>query len=139
MGNIKEEPAGGLSNEELRTFGLLFGAILSALFGLLIPLLIGKPIPLWPWLISCVFIVLALVFPSALKAAYIPWMKFGVIAGWVNTRIILGILFYFLLTPFGLVMRLFGKDPLHRKLEKHSSTYRILKEPQPREQMENPY
>ena len=50
-------------------------------------------------------------------------MKFAFVLGWINTRLILGIFFYLILTPVGLIMRLFGRDPLHRKLDRKATTY----------------
>ena len=72
-------------------------------------------------IIACIFFIIGLVLPALLKPVYIVWMRFAVILGWVNTRIILVILFYLVFTPIGLVMRLFRIDPLER--EKKEGTY----------------
>ena len=58
---------------------------------------------------------------------------------WINTRLILGILFYGMFVPFGLTMRLFGNDPMRRKLDRDSVSYRIECEPDARENVEHPY
>ena len=57
----------------------------------------------------------------------------------INTRLILGILFYGLFMPFGLVMRVFGKDPLHRKLDDKSASYRVKSRSVDRNNVEHPY
>ena len=62
--------------------------------------------------VSCVFLVAGLVYPLLLKPAYIVWMRFAFILGWINTRVILVILFYLVFTPVGLLMRLFKIDLL---------------------------
>ncbi len=56
-------------------------------------------------------------------------MKIGHMLGWVNTRVILGIFFYVLLTPMGLVMRLFRADPMRRNRDRRAKSYRIERPP----------
>ncbi len=68
-------------------------------------------------------LVSALVWPPLILPLF--WLLHGI--GWVNTRILLGIIFYLLFTPLGLLMRLFGKDMLNRKLDPNASTYWIDK------------
>jgi hypothetical protein len=55
-------------------------------------------------------------------------MACGHILGQVNTTIILTIVFYSLFAPMGLAMRLLGKDPMHRKFEPNSDTYRVVRQ-----------
>ena len=54
-------------------------------------------------------------------------LKFGAVAGWINTRIILLLLFYVVLLPVGLVMKVFGADPLRRKTDPTVQSYRIVR------------
>jgi len=124
---------------ELRKFGLIFGAGLVLIFGLFFPWLLEKPWPAWPFIAAGGFILMALAFPTGLKPFYIAWMKFGHVAGWINTRIILGLVFFAVFLPFGLVMRLFGNDPMKRKLDDTSASYRIASHSSPRDQMERPF
>jgi len=63
-----------------------------------------------------------------LKPVYIAWMKFVYLFGWVNTRLMLIIIFYLVFTPIGLVMRLCGVDPLERKINKKEKSYWKKKE-----------
>ena len=127
------------SKSQLRTFGLLFSSFLGGIFGLALPLLLANPWPLWPWIIAAIITSLALLLPGLLIYLYRPWLKFGAIAGWINTRIILVLLFYGMFTPIGLVMRMFGADPLRKRFEPDSDSYRINIEPQPCDHMEKPY
>lgn len=78
--------------------------------------------------ISLVFFVSALLIPGYLKLLYSLWMKFAFVMGWVNTRLILFILFYLVFTPIGLVMRIFGVDALDRKIDKSRNSYWKKKE-----------
>ena len=115
--------------------------IFVLLFGLLLPWLFDKALPIWPWYILAVTGSLALIFPLGLKPFYKVWMVFGAVMGWINTRLILGIVFYFVFMPFGLVMKLFGKDLLSRKLDASAPSYRVAPAPseQQKDNMENPY
>ena len=122
-----------------RNFGLITGLIVCILFGLLIPWLFSLAYPYWPWIVAGVMAALALIIPVALQPIYIVWMKFGSVMGWVNTRIILGLLFYVMFLPVGLVMRLFGKDPMRRKLDKAATSYRVISENESKDNVERPY
>ena len=128
-----------VTNKQLREFGLIFGAILVVLFGLLLPWVFDFSFPLWPWFVLAVTGSLAIIFPLGLKPFYKVWMLFGAVMGWINTRIILGIIFYCVFMPFGLIMKLFGKDLLSRKLDASKSTYRLVHNEQAKDNMENPF
>ena len=117
----------------------MFGGIIVAIFGIAIPWLVGRMTPYWPWVIAATMVSLSLLRPKLLIYVYRPWLKFGAVAGWINTRIILFAMFYGLITPIALLMRLFGSDPLRKRLEPDSDSYRIPTEPQPRDHMEKPY
>ena len=129
-----------ISAPELRQFGLLFGATLVLLFGLLLPFFIGYRFPLWPWVAAVLFTVLALLAPTALTPFYRGWMRFGLIAGFINTRMIMFLLYYALFVPTGLVMKLFGRDALARTTGgKNSDSYRVASAVRPNDHFEKPY
>lgn len=128
-----------LDAAECRKFGLTTGLIVVILFGFLIPWLFNLNYPWWPLIIAGVLAAMALVVPVALQPIYIVWMKFGNVMSWINTRIILGILFYGMFLPIGIVMRLFGKDPMHRKLDKKLSSYRVISQNESKDNVERPY
>jgi hypothetical protein len=123
---------------DLRKFGLIFGTGLVLIFGLFFPWLLERPWPAWPFIAAGILAALALVFPTGLKPLYIAWMKFGHVAGWINTRIILGLVFFVVFLPFGLIMRLFN-DPMRRKLDDATTSYRVPSHSSPRDQMERPF
>lgn len=128
-----------LDNSGLRKFGLMMAGVICVLFGLFFPWLLDRGIPHWPWILGAVFATPALLFPAALKPVYRGWMKVGHALGWFNTRLILGILFYLLVLPMGLIMRLFGKDPMARKLDQATTSYRVKSVSQPKDHLEKPY
>jgi hypothetical protein len=123
----------------LREFGLVFAAGLVLIFGLLLPWIWDKAWPAWPWIAAAAFAGTGLALPQALKLFYILWMKIGHVLGWINTRIILGVVFFVLFAPLALLFRLFGHDPMRRKLEHAATSYREPSHHLPRERMEKPF
>lgn len=128
-----------LNKKELRDFGLLTGAIVAALFGLLLPWIRGHFLPPWPWIIAVILWFLAVLAPATLKPVYQVWMRIGLGLGWVNTRIILGLVFYGLIMPMGAIMRLLNRDPMAREFEADLQTYRLPSQPRTRASMEKPF
>jgi hypothetical protein len=122
-----------------RKFGLVTSGIFVVVFGLLIPLLFGLGYPKWPWFLACILSLWALLIPGTLKPVYIGWMKFGNVMNWINTRVILAFPFYGMFMPFGIVMRLLGKDPMQRKIDKKLFSYRIESQKENVDRVEQPY
>jgi hypothetical protein len=132
------EPIPRPSRSELRNFGLLFGAILALLFGVL-PLLRGHHPPRWPFALCVAAWIFALLAPSALAPVHAGWTRFGLALGWVNTRIVLSLIFFLLIVPVGLVMRLLGRDKLGRRFEAGLASYRVASRERSAKSMEKPY
>jgi len=86
---------------------------------------------LWALALAVGLIVPALVLPRSLTYVYRIWMAAAEILGWINTRIILSIVFYGIVTPMGFVMRRLGRDPMQRRYEPHATTYRVPKPSRP--------
>jgi hypothetical protein len=135
MGTVNTNP----DKQELRKFGLVFATAMVLIFGLFFPWLLERPWPVWPWIVAVVFAVPALLLPQVLKPVFLVWMKIGHALGWINSRIILGILFFLMFAPVALLLRLLGKDMLKRRLDASATTYRIASEQLPRDRMERPY
>ena len=128
-----------VSLKELRHFGWLVGAVLGGLFGVFFPWLFERAFPPWPWLIAVPLIVLGTFSPSLLRGPYRAWMFLGNILNWINTRIILTLLFFLVFAPLGFLARLLGWDPMGRKSVSHQTSYRIQSKQLSLEQMERPY
>jgi len=75
------------------------------------------------FLIGTILLVISLTLPLILKPAYWIWMIFASILGWIMTRVILSLLFYTIMTPIGLISRLFGKQFLELKWDKSKESY----------------
>jgi len=127
-----------LTSSQLRSFGLLTGGIVAVLFGLLLPWLFDHAWPTWPWMLAALLAGLGLFFPPALGPIYRVWMKFGHVMGFINSRLILGLMYYLIITPIGAIMRLFGWDPMRRRLGVGTS-YRVPSRDRPIKHMERPY
>jgi hypothetical protein len=113
---------------QLRRFGLLVGGIFSAIG--FWPLLWRQEGPrLWALAPGLVLVLGALIVPRILAPVHRAWMALGDALGWVNTRILLGVVFYGLVTPIGLVMRLRGRDPMSRRFDHSVESYRVRREP----------
>ena len=123
----------------LRDFGLITGGLFVALFGLLFPWLFSLDIPIWPFNLAGVLWILALLIPQALKPVYTVWMSFALILGWINTRIILTLVFYIIITPMRLIMLLFAGKTFSQNKPKRSQTFRNISEVRSPKHMEKPF
>ena len=115
------------SRRQLREFGLLIGLVFPVLLGWLLPALHGHGFRLWTLWIALPALVLGLLTPRLLAKPYQGWMALGHALGWVNGHIILGAVFVLVLQPIALVMRLAGHDPLRRKRQANSCSYREVR------------
>ena len=104
-----------ISKKILREFGILVGFTFPILIGWILPSLGGHSFRAWTLWISIPSLFLAIFKPDLLFYPYNTWMKLGNILGWLNSRIILGLVFLFILQPIAYIMRIFGHDPLKLK------------------------
>jgi hypothetical protein len=115
-----------LDKNNLRRFGITMGGafLLITLF-----IIIRQRQSVLPvFLISLIFFLSAFGMPVLLRPLYIIWMRFAFILSWINTRLILIIMFYLIFTPVGLAIKLFGVDLLDRKIQRERGSYWIKKE-----------
>jgi Saxitoxin biosynthesis operon protein SxtJ len=120
--------------KELRQFGLLVGGVFSVI-GLWPMFLREEPLRLWAVVLGSLLILLGSLAPTWLAPIHRGWMWVGHVLGWINTRIILGVIFYGLITPIGIVFRMLGKDTMRQSFSDTSSTYRVNRQPRPRSHM----
>ena len=107
------------STRELRKFALAMAVPLALIGGFL--LWRGREYYWYFFIASGLFIFPGLLVPVVLTPLHKVWMTFSVIMGWFMTRVILCVLFFIVLTPMALLLKLLGKDLLDMKFEKDSS------------------
>ena len=110
-----------------RSFGIVF--LVVFLIITLYPLLNNENIRYWSLLVSLVFLILGLLNSNILTPLNKAWFKFGILLGKVISPIIMGIIFFFVVTPIGLLMRILKKDLLNLKYNNDKSYWIEKKEP----------
>ena len=86
----------------------------------------GGHYPALMW-VGITLVVLGTILPAVLSPVYKLWMLFAVSLGFVMTRLILTLFYFFVLTPVGLVFRVIGRDALERRVDRQASSYWIEK------------
>ena len=115
---------------DLRKFGLLVGGVFLAL-GLLFLWRHPNRTPYFAWP-GGFLMVLGAVVPRALKWIYVGWMSVAFVLGFIMAHLILTLLFFLVITPIGLLARLFGQDFLKLKLQREAKTYWIPRAGKPK-------
>tara|TARA_S200000501_G_C20604092_1_gene647209 strand:- start:71 stop:448 length:378 start_codon:yes stop_codon:yes gene_type:complete len=108
-----------------RSFGILFSIVFAIIA--FWPIISGNPLRLWFIPISVVFLVLGLLNSKFLNPLNIVWVKFGELLGRIIAPIVMAIIYFAIVTPIGLFMRLIGKDLLNIKFVE-ANTYWIKRE-----------
>mgnify|MGYP001390118306 FL=1 len=118
-----------------RSFGIVFFIVFLIIS--LYPLLHGEHIRVWSLIISIIFLVLGLFNSKLLNSLNMIWFKFGLLLGKMISPIVMGIIFFLVVTPIALFMRLLKKDLLNLKFNK-KNTYWIEKSG-PKSKMKNQF
>ena len=108
-----------------RNFGFIFFIVF--LIVALWPLLKDENLRLWAFIISLIFLILGLLNAKILTPFNKIWMKFGEILGSIISPLVMGIIFFGIVTPTGLLLKLIGKDVLKLRKDK-KNTYWIKKD-----------
>ena len=118
-----------------RSFGIVFFVVflLIALY----PLTYGGEIRIWSLIISIIFLTLGLLNSKILSPLNKIWFKFGLFLGKIVSPLIMGIIFFLVVTPIGFTMRLLGKDVLNLKYNKNKSYW--IEKNGPKSKMKNQF
>ena len=119
-----------------RSFGIVFFIVFALIA--IYPLINHGEVRIWSLIISFLFLFLGLLNSKILTPINKLWFKFGLFLGKIISPIIMGLIFFLVVTPIGLLMRLFGKDVLNLKLNKKKSSYWIEKTG-PKSKMKNQF
>lgn len=122
------------TTKDLRSFGLLVGAVFCVI-GIWPLVFRGEPMREWVVGGGGLLVLLGGVAPQLLRPLHTGWMWIGHVLGWINTRILLSIVFFGLITPIGLIFRLMGKNTVRQAFSESSTTYRVIRTPRPRNHM----
>ena len=109
-----------------RSFGIVFFIVFVLIATY--PLLNQEEVRIWSLIISFLFLFLGLLNSKILTPLNKLWFRFGLFLGKIISPIIMGVIFFLVVTPIGLLMRFFGKDVLNLKLNKKKSSYWIEKD-----------
>ena len=118
-----------------RSFGIVFFVVflLIAFY----PLINSQDLRLWSLIVSFIFLVLGLLNSKVLTPLNKLWFKFGILLGKVIAPLIMGIIFFLVVTPIGFLMRLSGKDVLNLKYNKNKSYW--IEKSGPKSKMKNQF
>ena len=118
-----------------KSFGIVFFIVffIIAIF----PLLSNNEIRLWSLIISIIFLILGLLNSKLLTPLNKIWFKFGILLGKIISPLVMGLIFFFVVTPIGILMRILKKDLLNLKFNK-KTTYWIEKN-DPKSKMKNQF
>ena len=118
-----------------RSFGIVF-FVVFLIIGIY-PLTLSGDVRLWSVIISFIFLLLGLLNSKILTPLNKLWFKLGIFLGKIISPIIMGIIFFLVVTPTGLIIRLFGKDVLNLKYNKNKSYW--IEKKGPKSKMKNQF
>ena len=102
-----------------RSFGIIFFIVflLMAIY----PLINSQGLRVWSLIIAIIFLFLGLINSKVLTPLNKLWFKFGILLGRIVSLVIMGVIFFLVVTPIALIMRIIGKDLLNLKFNKDRS------------------
>ena len=118
-----------------KSFGIVFFIVFLIIA--IYPLLSQNEIRLWSLIISIIFLILGLLNSKLLTPLNKIWFKFGILLGKIVSPLVMGLIFFFVVTPIGILMRILNKDLLNLKFNK-KATYWIEKN-DPKSKMKNQF
>ena len=119
-----------------RSFGLVFFIVFLLIASY--PVIYNGEVRTWSLLISLIFLILGLFNSKILSPLNKLWFKFGILLGKIISPLVMGMIFFFVVTPIGLIMRLMGKDVLNLKYNNKNKSYWIEKSG-PKSKMKNQF
>ena len=118
-----------------RSFGIVFSIVflLIAIY----PLINSDGLRVWSLIIAIIFLVLGLINSKILTPLNKLWFKFGILLGKIVSPVIMGLIFFLVVTPIALIMRIIGKDLLNLKFNKEKSYW--IEKTGPKSKMKNQF
>ena len=118
-----------------KSFGIVFSIVflLIAIY----PIINNDELRIWSLIIAIIFLVLGLINSKILTPLNKLWFKFGILLGKIVSPIIMGVIFFMVVTPIALIMRIIGKDLLNLKFNKDKSYW--IEKTGPKSKMKNQF
>jgi len=125
----------------LRQFGLMLAGVLALIPGLLLPWIRDwEMLPNVYWMGAGMVVAIWALFASdSMRGLYLGWMRVAMLIGNTINLIVLAIVFYLVIFPMGVIMRLAGKDPMRRAFESEAASYRVISKVAPKNHVERPF
>ncbi len=124
---------------ELRAFGLGFAFMVVMVFWGLLPWLGDRPRPAWPLIAGAVLVLGGLAWPPSILPLHRAWMPIARVIGFINTWVLLGAVFFGILLPIGLALRVLGRLQYRSGFQRDLETYRIKVAPGHDTRLEEPF
>jgi len=118
-----------------KSFGIVFFIVFLLISTY--PLINDESVRIWSLVVSLIFLILGIINSNILSPLNKLWFKFGIFLGKIISPIIMGIIFFLVVTPIGLIMRLIGKDVLNLKYSNHKSYW--IEKTGPKSKMKNQF
>ena len=118
-----------------RSFGIVFFVVFLLIS--LYPLINSENVRLWSLAVSCIFLILGILNSNLLSPLNKIWFKFGILLGRIISPIVMGIIFFLVVTPIAFIMRLLGKDLLNLKYSDNQSYW--IEKSGPKSKMKNQF
>ena len=126
------------SRKELRSFGaiLAVGFLVIAVW----PAVFRSESPRgWAVAVGLTFATAGVFLPASLRIPHRVWMTVGNLLGWINSKVILGVVYFIIVTPVRFLLTLVGHDPMSRSFERSSVTYRVNRQARPASHMKRQF
>ena len=118
-----------------KSFGIVFFVVFLLIS--LYPLINSENVRLWSLAVSCIFLILGILNSNLLSPLNKIWFKFGILLGRIISPIVMGIIFFLVVTPIAFIMRLLGKDLLNLKYNDNQSYW--IEKSGPKSKMKNQF
>ena len=118
-----------------RSFGIVFFVVFLLIS--IYPLINSENIKYWSLIISLIFLILGILDSRILSPLNKIWFKFGILLGRIISPLVMGVIFFFVVTPISLLMKLFKKDILNLKFNNNKSYW--IEKAEPKSKMKNQF
>ncbi len=122
---------GQFTKKEIRTWALIMSVILIAVGAIQYFVWDHVRTAAVFWVLSAIFLTSGLLFPFVLRPVYRGWLKFAAALAWFNTRLIMGLIFYLIFSPIGLILRLLRVDLIKQRWDSEAKSYWIKRPDDP--------